>query len=303
MALLVNGQRIENEAVEAEVARLRQTGVPQWERSEPFTSLEEVVEHARNNVVNRVLLQQESERRDVPLSEEELQAGIDELMGAHGGASAFYARYGLSAEDAPRIRQHVAETLKVEHILDEACADVTEPDDAECRQHYEAHLEEFVRPAQVHCSHIVKRPAGDDADEVYERMRKLRLDLANGADFKAAAAEHSDCEDDGAGELGWISPGQMVPEFEAVVFSLRDGEISPVFLTQFGYHIATVTGSRDAAQLPFEDARETIAAQLYQERMHACTSAFFAELRSRADIKVLEGDEDEGQGLIVVPGD
>lgn len=70
---------------------------------------------------------------------------------------------------------------------------------------------------------------------------KLKKQLADGADFAELAKKHSKCPSgrDG-GALGTFGPGQMVPEFDKVVFSAPIGEVQTV-QTQFGYHLVEVT--------------------------------------------------------------
>jgi peptidyl-prolyl cis-trans isomerase C len=73
----------------------------------------------------------------------------------------------------------------------------------------------------------------------------LKQQIADGADFAALAKEHSQCPSgrDG-GALGTFGPGQMVPEFDKVVFSAPIGEVQTV-KTQFGYHLVEVTMRKD----------------------------------------------------------
>lgn len=79
-----------------------------------------------------------------------------------------------------------------------------------------------------------------------ERLRQLLLRLDGGADFETLARTHSDDRASAlqGGDLGWVSPGQMVPEFEATMNRTAIGEVSRPFQTQFGWHIVEVTDRR-----------------------------------------------------------
>ena len=75
-----------------------------------------------------------------------------------------------------------------------------------------------------------------------ERCEELKTQIAGGADFAAVAKEHSSCPSGAnGGELGSFSPGQMVPEFDQVVFSAPVNEVQGPVKTQFGYHLLEVT--------------------------------------------------------------
>lgn len=94
---------------------------------------------------------------------------------------------------------------------------------------------------QVHARHIIKvtrNLSPEQAAKRKEQMDSIYQLLKNGGDFQAiASAESEDGSARRGGDLGFFGAGQMVPEFEQVAFSLKDGEISEPFESQFGYHI------------------------------------------------------------------
>jgi peptidyl-prolyl cis-trans isomerase C len=79
-----------------------------------------------------------------------------------------------------------------------------------------------------------------------EKCKQLKTDIENGADFAAVAREHSSCPSsrDG-GNLGTFGRGQMVREFDEVVFSAPVGVVQGPVKTQFGYHLVEVTSRQD----------------------------------------------------------
>ena len=80
-------------------------------------------------------------------------------------------------------------------------------------------------------------------EEAQELIETIQAELANGADFAELAAEHSDCPSGASGGgLGEFSRGDMVPEFDEVVFNLQPGEDSDVVETAFGFHLIRRTG-------------------------------------------------------------
>ena len=75
---------------------------------------------------------------------------------------------------------------------------------------------------------------------------QLKEKIEAGADFAAMAMEHSLCPSgQNGGELGEFSPGQMVPEFDTVVFNEAVGVVHGPVRTQFGYHLVEVTSRTD----------------------------------------------------------
>jgi peptidyl-prolyl cis-trans isomerase SurA len=88
------------------------------------------------------------------------------------------------------------------------------------------------------------------------------------------------------GDLGWLSPGDTVPEFEKAMNDLKPGEISPPVRTQFGWHLIQVIERRDADMSKEQErvrARMTLKAQradeAYQEWLRQLRDKAFVEYR------------------------
>ena len=78
--------------------------------------------------------------------------------------------------------------------------------------------------------------------ETEEACIRLKDEIENGRDFAEVAREHSQCPSSReGGALGEFGPGQMVKEFDEVVFSAPIGEVQGPVKTQFGYHLVEVT--------------------------------------------------------------
>ncbi len=79
-----------------------------------------------------------------------------------------------------------------------------------------------------------------------EFCNELKTKIEGGADFADVAREHSSCPSaESGGELGEFSPGQMVKEFDEVVFKKEVGKTHGPVKTQFGYHLVEVTNRTD----------------------------------------------------------
>ena len=75
-----------------------------------------------------------------------------------------------------------------------------------------------------------------------QAAENLKTQIEDGADFAAVAKDHSQCPSKAqGGALGEFGPGQMVPEFDQVVFSAEVGKVHGPVKTQFGYHLIEIT--------------------------------------------------------------
>ncbi|WP_231870837.1 peptidylprolyl isomerase [Marinomonas aquimarina] len=116
-------------------------------------------------------------------------------------------------------------------------------------------------------SHLLLRPNEIRSDEQTQALaQQLYSRLQNGADFTNLAREYS--EDQGStlqgGDLGWVTPGTMVPEFENIMNQTAVGQISEPFRSQFGWHILEVDGRRQndiSDQVKRRNAERAIMAQ------------------------------------------
>jgi peptidyl-prolyl cis-trans isomerase SurA len=126
---------------------------------------------------------------------------------------------------------------------------------------------------QTEVRHILLKPSAIRTDEdCRELALDLRQQVIDGADFTALAREYS--EDIGSaqegGELGWTSPGQMVPEFENMMDSTEIGVISLPVQSQFGWHILEVQDRRQedvSDSIVRNQAGETLHQRKYQEEL------------------------------------
>jgi len=82
--------------------------------------------------------------------------------------------------------------------------------------------------------------------DTYEQAEALQREIEAGEDFARLAAEHSNCPSGASGgDLGEFSPGQMVPEFDHVVFHDAVGVVHGPVQTKFGYHLIEITSRTD----------------------------------------------------------
>jgi len=122
-------------------------------------------------------------------------------------------------------------------------------------------------------------------DEAKERLSRLRERVTTGADFAELARVHSeDTSAQKGGDLGWLSPGDTVPEFERTLNGLRDGEVSAPIQTQFGWHLVQVQERRNEAMS--DDRRRATARQTLRQRKSE--EAFQDWLRQQRDRAFVE---------------
>lgn len=141
--------------------------------------------------------------------------------------------------------------------------------------------------------HILLRSRAGLSDQDAERRLQGYRDQvrAKTADFAELAKKYS--EDGSApngGELGWMSPGDLVPEFEQAMNRLQIGEVSNPVKTEFGWHLIQVLQRREG-QLTVEKQRQFARAALRERKMEQAYQDWMRELRDTATVKILNVDD------------
>ncbi len=141
--------------------------------------------------------------------------------------------------------------------------DKVEIEEKEVEGYYEYNLERYSEPNQIRARHILFKVKENASDQEAEEARKKAepvLEMAKkGEDFAELAVKYSEGPTkDKGGDLGFFEKGKMVPAFEEAAFALKEGEISDIVRTPFGYHIIKVEEIKEARTKPIEEVREEI---------------------------------------------
>jgi peptidyl-prolyl cis-trans isomerase SurA len=142
---------------------------------------------------------------------------------------------------------------------------------------------------QTRARHILVRTSEVVSEsEARRRITDLRSRLANGgADFAELARVHSDDTTSAArgGDLGWLYPGDTVPDFERAMQDLKPGEVSEPVRTQFGYHLIEVL-ERRAADVSQERRRQEARKVLRERKADEAYQEWLRQLRDQAYVEL-----------------
>jgi len=273
MAILVNGERIEEQAIREEAERMRAQYEQAFADEAPATREARLQEWARDNIIERTLLEQAAKADPRPITPEEVDAAI-RGTGREPDAT-------VPAD----VRANVELSLRARRLLDEQGKDLPPPADEAVRAFYQENLKEFQLPERVHAAHIVKHVTPCKPPEVCEEtLRKAKEELAAGGDMAVLAAKYSDCPENG-GDLGWFARGRMVEEFENTVFKMKPGETSDIFASRYGFHIVKVFDRKPAGPAAIEEVDGYIRSRLAADERNAAIEKFLDGLRAAAKVE------------------
>ena len=176
--------------------------------------------------------------------------------------------------------EQVRRQVLIEELLRRKIVQRVEVTTDEARKMYDENKALFSAESVTSRHILVKNQAEAEA---------ILKDLQAGKDFAEMAKEKS--LDTGSaekgGDLGGLRRGETVPEFEEEAFRLKEGELSPVIKTEYGYHILK-GGVRITTTQPFDEVKDRIRQSLLQKKQQETFKDFLSELEKQAKTEIFE---------------
>lgn len=251
----------------------------------------------RREVIERMveeeLLVQESRRRGIDVTAEEVDRDMAAARGRFESEAAFQEELARQLMDETQYRRKLKRQRAIDRLLGQAVDPSVSVSEDELRWFYEANPQRFRFPEKIRVRHILMRHEPDKAaastETAESRMRMIRAELERGEDFAALAQQYSqEPTAEQGGDLGYLQRGQMLPSLEPAVFGLAVGEISPILTTEHGYHLFQVIDRRPATVTTYEEARADIEKHLTRRKREEAVRVYIESLRQQADIRAAQ---------------
>ena len=170
-------------------------------------------------------------------------------------------------------------------MLQKLYKSLPKPEPEDISEYYEQDKDRFKSPEKVRVAHIVKHINWQtDEKTAHDIILKAINELKKGTDFETVVAKYSDCPDNG-GDLGYIEKGQMVEEFEDAVFNLGLNQLSGVFRTRFGFHIAKLYDRKPQTLQTLEQTKDYITGELKDQMQKNVLYQLVDRLKAEAKIE------------------
>lgn len=280
MLLRINGETADPGLIEDAFARFKAEAemlseVSCCERDEEFRT------QAEEEVIDGILLAQEAEQK-VPAPE------ADEVRTAFEQTLRQWREHGASWDllDAQResLRAEVISRLRMERFTEGLWSSLPELKEEDLREWYDEHRSRFRRAPAARALHLVRFPEAADHWDDYAAILELRRRALDGEDFAELAKENTK-KRGGEIDLGWVDQQRIFNPFEAMLFSLRVDEVSPVFFYEQALHLVKVVEAKEATVQPFEEVVEEIRETLERERRLKVLKELATGLRAKAVIE------------------
>ena len=199
----------------------------------------------------------------------------------------FLAQLAAMGESEESMRKGMAEEILLDSLLNVISSEAGSPDEAECREYYEKNKSRYVSTPRVRASHIIFALSFDaDTAQVRQTMGTAARVLEKakaGEDFEALIKTYSSQPNNG--DMGWFKQGDLIPDLEHVIFSLKKGGISDLVPSSMGVHIIKKTDVEEPRPMNYEEVSENIKKSLEFTRKGIRLNSYIDSLLAAADIK------------------
>ncbi len=257
----------------------------------------EIMREVLDGLVNDVLVLEEARRLQIDVPARQVDQQVERLKDSNGWSDEELAA-ALKQHGFPTIakyREHVRNDLLKNQVLSIKVASRVTLDEEDVKRAYADEIG-GGRIQERRATHILRMldPKLSTPKQIRDAQTMLQAArkrvLAGEVTFEDSARQLSqDSNADAGGDLGWFSKGDMVPEFEEVVFELGEGEVSDPIQTEFGLHLIKLTGIRER-ELVSDEEREKIERQirfrLREKALERIYNQYIRELRKGTHVEI-----------------
>lgn len=232
----------------------------------------ETLSRLYDDFIDEKFLLEAAKMQQISLTKEEENIYLTRLARA-----SFPSERNDLTDDQLNMSQDLYEELIIEKYIVEQVKEFEVPEN-EIQEYYQLHQREFLKPERIKLSQILLK----SEDKAVELLNEVK----NGSEesFRLSAINNSiGVEAIKGGEMGIFSMGQLPYEMEKVVFSLKEGEISRIFESSYGYHIFRLDKKFEPELVSLEDATSGIRLKILDEKIKEFVSNHIKELKAQLD--------------------
>lgn len=279
-------------------------GRMQAARATSVPSDKELLKEALDQIIDERLQLQDGRKNNIGVDDQSVQRAFDDIKKRNNVSQEEMVRM---LESEGRTLDQYLETIREQILLSKVVrfqmGDPGNVSEKAVHAYYQNHLADYWVPPRPHVSHIlfIMDELMDEGEKEVKRQVALEVlaKIKNGEDFEDLAKEYSeDVSGPSGGSIGSVTLGNLVPEFEKVAFSLKEGEISELVETKYGLHIIRVDKLEVGRTRPLEEVKPQIEETLGREARVSAYKKWMDELKSKSFIQtfLFEGSEGEESG-------
>ena len=254
------------------------------------SQLAEIKKQALENLIDRELLYQESQRQGIKVDEAVINKQIEALKNRFPTEAELKKSLARMKLSETAIRLQFTQERAIQQLIDKEFGQKVSVADKEVKAYYDQYPSFFKKPEQVQARHILIKvdPQAEPAEkaEARKKLEEVQQKLRKGEDFAALARAFSQCPSSAdGGNLGSFERGQMVKPFEEAAFALKPGEVSDIVETRFGYHLIEVIDKQPETTIPYKDVKDRLGQYMKQEKIEKEVRLYAEKLKEKANVE------------------
>jgi peptidyl-prolyl cis-trans isomerase SurA len=253
---------------------------------------EEILDEALNTIVEEKLQIQEGKKRGLEVDDSAVEAAVKDIEQKNGlqegQLAVMLESEGRSIES---YKNQIRNQILVSKVVRFELGSRVTISERKITKYYHENQKDFWEPGKARVRHILilteEGLSVDKKKEKYLLVKNILREIKRGRDFAAAAKEYSeDISASEGGDVGFVDKGKMVPEFENAVYRMKEGDISDIVETEYGYHIIKVDKVLAGRTLPLKDVKNKIQFVLSSKKQNSAYEEWMSELKKTAFIEI-----------------
>ncbi len=243
-------------------------------------------------LITRRLQLNRAKEMELTFTENEVEKALDDVKDRNGltdaDLKALLTREGFTLED---YRKRIGDEILLRRVVNIEVSSRVSVTPEEVRSYYDSHIKDYMPPERLRASHILFLAPVNAPPDVERAKRAAAADvlqrIRSGASFEEMAKRYSQ-DPSGAkgGDLGIIRRGEVLPNFERVLFSLKEGEVSEIARTRAGFHLIKLVKRLSAEPKPFSEVEAEIRDKIFQNKAEERMQRWLEDLKKKMHVEV-----------------
>lgn len=217
-----------------------------------------------DSIIEEKLQLQEAKRAGLDVNEAAVQAALDDIIGKNNITMEQMEEMLLQeGRSMTQYKKHIRDQITTSKVMQFHMGKQGKVSNKQIKKYYFEHQKDFWESRKPFVRHILFIVEEGSPEELKaskrEQAENVLAEIQAGEDFIELAKKHSeDVSASSGGEVGWLTKGHLVPEFEEAAFRLKSGEVSDIVESRYGFHIIKVEKVSSGKSEPLENVKEKI---------------------------------------------
>ncbi|MDR0307459.1 MAG: peptidyl-prolyl cis-trans isomerase [Chitinispirillales bacterium] len=287
-AIIVNGHTVTQEHINqaAMFFRMQQAQARPEKVFDGVENENELRKGAARQLAANILMIEDVKSRQWRADSAIIELMVNRFTSQFKDRGEFLAQLKAMGESEESMRSGIEEELLLDSLMNTVSRLKDSINEQECRALYDENKSLYTSGGRVRASHIVfTLDFSADSAQVWNTMAKAREVQARakaGENFDMLVKTYSSQPLNA--DMGWFGAGELIPDLESALFSLKKGEISDLVPSSMGIHILRKTDEEPPRALAYEEAAERIRKTIELTKMSRQVNSYIDSLLAAADI-------------------